>query len=286
MNNYEVAMKIQKLIVLSMILARFNCLQGQTDLNGDFLKLLGGTKKPAVIEKKEKEAALEPDTISCEDTDTADVSLHLLKILTNQTPDFENEKENPEQKFYKGEIERLGIEYLDAIEYDNPTIQMPSISEKQLLVLDRMNFKKYGWLIEQKYEAPWYMKFINEKVGHGIFAATDFEDGDFIGEYTGIIYDERSFKALIPFDSNYAWSIRAPSNYKIQNVRFYVDAKKASNFTRFINHSYESNVRPVTIYAKDGWHMIYVACKSIKKDEQLLVNYGEGYWHGRIPEVL
>lgn len=275
-------MKMQKLIILLMIPTVFNCLQGQADLNENFLKLLGGNKKPAdVVEKKE--ASLEPDASAGENED---ISLQLLQLLTKRTPDLDNEKENPEQKFYKGEIERLGIEYLDAIEYDNPTIAMPSIPEKQLPILDRMNFKKYGWLIEQKYESPWYMKFISEKVGHGIFAAIDFEDGDFIGEYTGIIYDERSFRALIPFNSNYAWSIIPPSNYKNQQMKFFVDAKNASNFTRFINHSYNPNVRPITIYAKDGWHMIYVACKSIKKDEQILVNYGESYWQGRTPEIL
>ena len=274
-------MKLSKIIIFIVPAVFFLQLHGKNDLNENFLKLLGTDKKSRIAEEKD---ALKQEPRIIEEKD--DISLQLLKILGVKAPEItENEIQQP-LKFYKGQIERLGIEYLDTNRYNSPAIKMPVISGKELPLFDRLNLKKYGWLIEQKYEAPWYMQLVSERVGYGIFAAADFEDGDFIGEYTGIIHDEQSFKALMPFDPNYSWNINPPANYHNMTTKFYVDAKKSCNFARFINHSYNPNVKPVTIYAKDGWHIIYVACKSIKKDEQILVNYGEGYWQGRTPETL
>ena len=193
------------------------------------------------------------------------------------------------KKYYRGQFELIGLHYLDASICDKQmSAQMRSarlIDQDTLTDQEKEVVEKYHHLVKQQYEAPWYMKFISKKVGYGIFAAADIEPGQLIGEYTGIVYDNETYNKKLPRNPNYAWSITGPSSNK-GIVLFQVDAKDSCNFTRMINHSYEPNLIPVVLHAPDGSHMLYVACEKIKKDEQLLVNYGNGYWNGREPEQL
>lgn len=99
-----------------------------------------------------------------------------------------------------------------------------------------------------------------------------------IGEYTGIVIEIHKSPEL---DKSYAWTVSSPEYCRDQGKFFYVDAKKAGNFVRFINHSEYPNVKALTVYCQNQWHMIYIAARPIKKDEQLLVDYGAGYWHSK-----
>lgn len=184
------------------------------------------------------------------------------------------------QKYYRGQFEAIGLKYIDNSLCDD---QMPAairsnraIDQDQLSPEEKEVVEKYYSLTKQQYESPWYMKFISKKVGYGIYAAADIEPGQLIAEYVGIIYDEQSYLSK-PQNPKYCWNLQPPSLFKGYK-KFYVDAIECCNFTRIINHSYKPNVVPIAMYGPDGSRMLYVACERIKKDEQLLVNYGAGYW--------
>jgi len=205
-------------------------------------------------------------------------SWRLLEILLSKNS-FASDK------LYKGSIEALGIEYIDHSRYEINSQKMPIIAKEQLGVYDRYWYERYNRYIVEKYEAPWYMKFINEKIGHGIFAAADIKGGDYIGDYVGIICDSQLWDKVCR-DTSYSWRIGSPSEINSPHV-FSIDAKHTGNFTRFINHSFDPNVIAISIYTHDGWHLVYIAKKDIHKDEQILADYGRGYWDVRKqPEEL
>jgi SET domain-containing protein len=76
------------------------------------------------------------------------------------------------------------------------------------------------------------------------------------------------------------------SDYYVRGNLFSVDAKKAGNFSRFVNHSGNPNIN-VFYHNTDGiWYAVFIANTFIKKDEQLFVNYGSSYWGDTKPIAL
>jgi hypothetical protein len=124
-----------------------------------------------------------------------------------------------------------------------------------------------------------YVKFVNDTVGFGLFANTDIKAGEFIGEYTGDLVEELD-------DGSYAWNYPSKEFYKdelnIPNLS--MDAKYAGNGIRFSNHSENHNASTHYVFVDGILRVIYVALKDIKKDEEILSNYGEEYWKNR-PKV-
>lgn len=260
--------------IVSIFVLFISLLRGNeiSQFNKQFFDKLGIQNTPIVIKHNNE---IVPEREQQEITDS--IAWQCFRLLLKDD-EFITEKK------YKGAIEQMGIEYLDQSKYASTSLRMPIVPKHQLVYHERYFYEKYYYYIEQKYEAPWYMKFISDTIGHGIFAAADIKKGDYIGDYTGILYDSKT-RTSRDFDPSYTWNIVPPVNSGIKDL-FLVDAKFACNFTRFINHSFDPNVVPLVIYAQDGWHLIYVACKDIKKDEQILANYGQGYWHNKAPEKL
>ena len=239
--------------------------------SSQFLKLLvpsdsvgeKSPKKQSSSPSKSKPEKKEPE-VKVEDKNL-DRLLQLLVI----------ERKSNQKKLYRDDLETFNFEYIDHLEFDQECAGFPKIDEKKLTKVEKELAKRYAKLIAQGHEAPWYLKCINEQVGHGIFADADIEEDQMIGEYTGIIIETSRAQEL---DMSYAWTILSPEHYRDRGQSFFVNAKKAGNFVRFINHSSYPNIKPLTVYSDGAWHMIYIAARPIKKDEQILVNYGPGYW--------
>lgn len=213
----------------------------------------------------------------------------LLDLLFADSPVVSTLFPDKQQKYYRGQFAMMGLHYIDnSICYDSMPSQIRSkrpIDQTQLSPEEKEVIDRYYALTKQQYESPWYMKFINKKIGYGIYAAADIEPGQLIAEYVGIIYDE-AYYMTTPQNPKFCWNVQPPSFVK-NGQKFYVDAIESCNFTRIINHSYKPNVIPLQMHGPDGSRMLYVACEKIKKDEQLLVNYGNGYWQQRgEPEEL
>jgi SET domain-containing protein len=133
----------------------------------------------------------------------------------------------------------------------------------------------YAEQIRAAYTANVYIAKVSDVVGYGAFAGEDIEIGQMIGEYTGFAR---------------AWRKSDSTNtYLFHYVKdAVIDARKRGNFSRFINHSAKNaNARYMRVMVDDVEHTILLAEKDIRKDEQILFNYGEEYWLNRqAPEDL
>jgi len=115
-------------------------------------------------------------------------------------------------------------------------------------------------------------RFIDEKVGYGVFAKKGIPKGEVLGVYTGKL-------KLLEGDSHskYLFSFHAKA---LKDVL--VDGKNAGNWTGLMNHSpYKSKMTNVDVkeFFYNGLpYIIFFAYKPIRKGEQLLYDYGDDYW--------
>ncbi len=131
----------------------------------------------------------------------------------------------------------------------------------------QINYKGY---VEKK-KPLLKIDYISKEVGYGIFAEQEFNKDDFIGEYCGIVtsnYHESS--------KNYNYKYFSAIN---EEENIFIAPRKIGNELQFVNHSNNPNVEWKTIVGNDDkYHVIMVAIKHIKKEEQILVDYGKEYW--------
>lgn len=59
-----------------------------------------------------------------------------------------------------------------------------------------------------------------------------------------------------------------------------INARRKGNATRFLNHSCKPNIKHIDVFiCRDRLPVIaFFALTDIKKDSQLFVDYGQGYW--------
>lgn len=118
---------------------------------------------------------------------------------------------------------------------------------------------------------------INERIGYGLTAGQYIAPGTIIGEYGGEIVK------VIPITSNENIDNTYFAPYSIDEVpnseMYVIDAKKAGNSTRFINHS-DDNSNAVWIPVFDGkkFRLIVAATKAIQESKQILLKYRLSYW--------
>jgi uncharacterized protein len=117
--------------------------------------------------------------------------------------------------------------------------------------------------------------WIDESIGYGVWTNRDIPANTYIGEYTGMLRKRRFFgrwKNLYCFDYNIGEGKR---------TSFVIDAQDFGNHTRFINHSFEANLEPVSVYCDGLVHVILYASKTIPAGTQLCYDYGKDYWKKR-----
>lgn len=123
------------------------------------------------------------------------------------------------------------------------------------------------------------IRYIDDEVGFGAFAAQRIPPCAFVGEYTGIV-KERKPRHLK--DKYYCVRYSA---WQMGKRKFVVDAENKGNFTRFINHSNKPNLSLQSIFWKGMPRMIFIALQEIAEGMQLTFDYGDIFWkdHDQIP---
>lgn len=130
-------------------------------------------------------------------------------------------------------------------------------------------------LIKNAVEEGLAVKQIEGK-GRGVFAVNGFKKGDFVVEYYGDLLDLSEAKLR---EAQYS---RDPSTgcymyyFQYQTKTYCVDAtKESTRLGRLINHSKIGNCQ-TRLHPIDGTpHLILVASRDIKTDEELLYDYGD-----------
>lgn len=116
------------------------------------------------------------------------------------------------------------------------------------------------------------VRYINERLGYGVFAEENLMIESYVGEYTGIV---RKFDRRNSNDYSYGYPILD------DNGRSFIIDATAGYLTRFINHSFTPNLKPVYAFYDGFYHLIFLALQNIKKGMQLSYNYGYSYWYTR-----
>lgn len=141
--------------------------------------------------------------------------------------------------------------------------------------------EKYRKKIESAESPNVSIRYISESIGHGVFAEETLKARTYIGEYTGTVRE--NWRVYFAPLNNYCYEYPVPDRL---GRSFVIDATHG-NFTRFINHSYQPNLKPVYAFFDGFYHLIFLSCRKIQKGEQLSYDYGRRYWTLRsIPEEL
>jgi hypothetical protein len=201
------------------------------------------------------------------------------------------------KKIYSQDFKNiLNVEYTDTviirtdklnnwdIYKDKEYLNNPGLNDKVALL--------YGALIDDKYQVPLYMQWINKTVEYGVFAEEAIARGQMICEYTGCleIDDNSAVENLYLWEYPTILQESIPGKTQKKKFQFCVNAEKIGNFARGINHTIKKyqNVDVVMVPHKKLWHVIYRAKKDIAPGEQLLTHYGKSYWQdlGIVPTPL
>jgi hypothetical protein len=131
----------------------------------------------------------------------------------------------------------------------------------------------YGKEIEAGATANLVIRWSDDKIGYGVFAAEDIYPTMFVGEYTGVVRRKRLLK-----DTKNNYCFLYPGFTLLKLV---IDAKPKGNYTRFINHNAIPNLEPLSVYFGGVMHIVLIAIKPIPKGTELCYDYGPDYWAGR-----
>lgn len=184
------------------------------------------------------------------------------------------------QKLFKN----VGCKYSNELKIEYPEFEQLDHKNSSLYKYDPERYRdysqKYAQDVDAKHHAPMVLKWISNVVGYGVFAGEDIKKGNFIGEYFGVLREVQK----APDNLDYAWYYSLDG---IKGKKLVVDGREQGNELRFINHAKDPNTIRIDVLGKDGiFHIVYIASRDIKKDEQLTVSYGDGYFTSRDMKVV
>jgi hypothetical protein len=117
---------------------------------------------------------------------------------------------------------------------------------------------------------------ISDRVGNGLVAGQYIPAGTVIGEYGGEIV---RVTPAVPRDRDNTYFAPYAPDAIPGSERFVIDAKRAGNPTRFINHS-DANPNAAWAPVFDGkkFRLIIAATRPIPEGRQILLKYRQSYW--------
>ncbi|MBI9082195.1 MAG: SET domain-containing protein-lysine N-methyltransferase [Desulfobacterales bacterium] len=183
------------------------------------------------------------------------------------------------RSFFKSQ----GLIYLERTRIDWQPLRSMTLDQSPYYLENLAYFlqlcRTYGEMIRQGAKAPIDIRRIDDSVGFGVYATQNIDKDAFIGEYAGVVQlaDADAGRALDAggFESDYAW-------YYLDDVPdapdLEINGRLEGNELRFVNHSDSPNVEVEHTLFEGQWIILFTAARDIKKDEQLLISYGEAYW--------
>jgi hypothetical protein len=180
----------------------------------------------------------------------------------------------------------MQIKHLPVLAFENEKVRRKVEKKCAKAAEERLYKRRQKWLgvyyekeIAEGFSPLVTIRWVDSTIGYGLFAEQKFAPGDLIGEYTGILKYQKPF-SVNPSDYKYYYSI-----VEGKRSRYYIDAQDQGNHCRFINHSFQGNLRPITIFSGGVMHIILIAKTAISTGDQLTYDYGEEYWKKRAPPL-
>lgn len=186
----------------------------------------------------------------------------------------------PNVAFEKNDhLASLNIEYLAQPIFESLDLLDEILIHTQKAKNDEIISSERIWMgiyydkeIQQGIHPRMSIRWVDEKIGFGVFAAERILPCSYIGEYTGMI-QERKTKHVK--ESNYC--IRYTS-WPMGKRQYVIDAENMGNFTRFINHSDTPNISLACTYWRGLPRLIFISLQEIPEGAQLTFDYGKTFW--------
>ena len=176
-----------------------------------------------------------------------------------------------------------GVTYLSRTRIDWEPLLSIHLQESPYYLANQAEFDKleyqYGHSLDQAQIAPIYIKKIDDIIGYGVFAAKNIKRHDFVGEYAGVVQvsgkQTHCYQKTTGYESDYSW-------YYVDELEqapnLEINGRLESNEMRFVNHGSPPNLSVEHTLHRGQWALFFTAQTDLKKDEQLLISYGEAYW--------
>lgn len=125
--------------------------------------------------------------------------------------------------------------------------------------------------------------FLNPELGYGCFAGQDIQQGQVIGEYTGLLLSNNSGR----YDSHYAIDLIPEAIQSQVGANLYLSAAKGGSELRFVNHLSPNvevrypdgrtetgpNAKIQRIWSNNQFHIYYVATRLIRSGDEIRIQY-------------
>jgi uncharacterized protein len=184
----------------------------------------------------------------------------------------------------------LKLRYLENNEMIFPEIEKTDLRKSLYYNDNKEEFiyleEKYGEKLRNNCTAPVHVQKVDDQIGYGLFASKPLRADDLIGEYSGIVQEAFSFD---PSDketsvkTEYAWDFpdEIPGLPPLE-----INARFAGGVLRFVNHSFQPNLRIEHTIIDNEWKIFFTADVNIKEGTELFVDYGDVYWSVESREII
>jgi hypothetical protein len=190
---------------------------------------------------------------------------------------------NEIQEFFRENLHQVtGVPYLPGLEFSDFRTMRQIGKKTRGAGMD----VEHSWLSAffkkelLKFELPSLsLRWIDEKMGWGVFAEQNFSTQVFIAEYSGVV------RKRVKWDCKNAYCFEYPIGLgragSAKSSPYVIDAQDKGGISRYINHSDTPNLTSLSIHVEGIHHIILYTTKKIAKGEQLCYDYGPGYWQSR-----
>lgn len=120
------------------------------------------------------------------------------------------------------------------------------------------------------------IRLIDTAIGFGVFANRDLKEGELVGEYAGLVARSDSVS-----ERTYCYEY-PPLKSGNEVIPLTIDARTMGNQTRFINHAIQEVITHAFEFFNGHWRVVFSLNCDVFEGQQLLMNYGTGYWDASV----
>lgn len=184
----------------------------------------------------------------------------------------------------KEQFNQKRLTYLFENQFSNPKLKQKCWKKSKATQQDKSHFDNLTLEYENHLQSPPPSFFIKESdgCGLGLFTEESIPTNKIIGQYTGKIEKalrKWSFKNLFnrkTIQTDYCWTYPEPLTFF---TPLQINAERAGNELRFVNHSFSPNLEPQPLLYKGQWIVLFVTLRLISPNEELTIDYGDDYWN-------
>ena len=130
------------------------------------------------------------------------------------------------------------------------------------------------------------LKLGGESTALGLFAREERAAGECIVDYSGTLYTECEGDYITYYPARVPRAMIKFGSSRIQIPAMMLSAEQGGSLGRLINHSYQPNAAFKKVILDGMVQMLVVANRAIQPGEQILIDYGRGYWVKRAQEPI